>query len=169
MNRHYSTAFFAELLADIRLRQPDAAIGLDIISGFPGETSVQFQTSCRLLEQLPFTHLHVFPFSRRPGTPAAELPNQLTGDLIKERAAQLRQIGERKLLDFFSRHVGQRLEVVFEGGDTNGLRKGLSQNYLTVWGNAESFAPGECRQVKIVGQAATGLLADPAAELQQAR
>ncbi len=169
MNRHYSTDFFAELLADIRLRQPDAAIGLDLISGFPGETTKQFQASCQLLERLPFTHLHVFPFSRRPGTPAADLPNQLTGNLIKERAAQLRQIGARKLHDFSKRYLGQRLEVVFEGGDTDGLRKGLSQNYLTVWGDAEVFVPGECRQVKIVGQAATGLLADSAAELQQTR
>ena len=89
--------------------------------------------------------------------PAADLPNQLPGNLIKERAAQLRQIGKRKLTDFSSRYVGQQLEVVFEGGGTDGLRKGLSRNYLAVWGDMNVFEPGECRQVQIVGQTAAGL------------
>ncbi len=112
MNRHYTTAYFQELLESIRQRQPDAAIGLDIITGFPGESDAQFERSCDFLGQLPFSHLHVFPFSRRPGTPAAEITGQLPGDIIKQRAARLRQIGERKYVDYCHRFIGKELEVV---------------------------------------------------------
>ena len=156
MNRHYTTDFFRDLLTDIRRRQPDAAIGLDIITGFPGETDKQFQTTCQLLEQLPFTHLHVFPYSRRPGTPAAELPDQLPGNIIKQRAALLRQLGEKKQHDFSARFVGHELEVVFEGGSGE-LRKGLSANYLVVQADATAFTQGDCRLLQIVGHTSAGL------------
>lgn len=156
MNRHYTTGFFRDLLTDIRRRQPEGAIGLDIITGFPGETEAQFKATCRLLEQLPFTHLHVFPFSRRPGTPAAALPDQLPGPVIKQRATLLRQLGEQKLSQFAEGFVGQTLEVVFEGG-AGQLRKGLSANYLVVQADAAAFAPGDCRLVQIVGHSSAGL------------
>ncbi len=94
MNRHYTTAFYRQLVDDIRRSSADAAIGLDIITGFPGETDGQFERTLQFLNELPFTHLHVFPFSRRSGTPAAIMPNQIAGDVIKERARLLRQLGE---------------------------------------------------------------------------
>lgn len=156
MNRHYTTGFFHDLLSEIRLRQPTAAIGLDIITGFPGETDEQFKTTCQLLEQLPFTHLHVFPYSRRPGTPAAALSDQLPGNIIKQRAAQLRQLGEQKLYDFSAKFVGQQLEVVFEGGSGRS-RKGLSANYLVVQADAAVFSAGDCRLLQIIGHSPAGL------------
>ncbi|MCD6188485.1 MAG: tRNA (N(6)-L-threonylcarbamoyladenosine(37)-C(2))-methylthiotransferase MtaB, partial [Desulfuromusa sp.] len=76
MNRHYSTDFFRDLVEKIRNLRSDAAIGLDVITGFPGETDDQFEKTCLLLKSLPFSHLHVFPFSKRPGTPAATMPDQ---------------------------------------------------------------------------------------------
>ena len=161
MNRHYSTAFFSNLLNNIRQRQPFAAIGLDIITGFPGETDAQFQATCQLLEGLPFTHLHGFPFSRRPGTPAAELAGQLSGDVIKERAAQLRKIGDRKLAAFGQVFVGRQLQVVFEGGEQDGLRKGLSENYLAVLLPAESVEQGQCLTVQVTAQRGENLHGEP--------
>jgi len=152
MNRHYTTAFFSELSSDIRTRQPDAAIGLDVITGFPGETEQQFQNTLRLLEDLPFTHLHVFPFSKRPGTPAAEMSGQLPGDVIKQRAAQLRELGERKQAEFSRWFVGRELEVVIEGGGENGRSKGLSENYLEVLLPSAGLKQGDCRRVKIVAE-----------------
>ncbi len=77
MNRHYSIAHYRNLLNAIRAGQPDAAIGLDIIVGFPGESERHFSATRQLLEDLPFSHLHVFPFSRRPGTPAAAMTKQV--------------------------------------------------------------------------------------------
>ncbi|OEU50463.1 MAG: tRNA (N(6)-L-threonylcarbamoyladenosine(37)-C(2))-methylthiotransferase MtaB [Desulfuromonadales bacterium C00003096] len=132
MNRHYSGRFFAELVQKIAERLPDAAIGLDVITGFPGETEGEFENTRRLIEELPISHLHVFPYSRRPGTPAADFPDQVPGPLARERAAQLRILGEEKLQDFARRFVGRQLQVVVEGGRRDGLCKGLSANYLQV-------------------------------------
>jgi len=157
MNRHYTTGFFRDLLAAIRRRQPQAAIGLDIITGFPGETEQQFIATCELLSALPFTHLHVFPFSRRPGTPAAEMAGQLPGDIIKQRAVRLRQIGEQKLADYSRQFVGQTLAVVIEGGEVAGRKKGLSQNYLPIWLSAAEVEQGQCLPVAIAGYRSDGL------------
>jgi threonylcarbamoyladenosine tRNA methylthiotransferase MtaB len=156
MNRHYDTAFFRALVEGIRGRLPDAAIGLDVIAGFPGETGAEFENTCRLIEALPATHLHVFPFSRRPGTPAATMPGQLPGDLIRDRAARLRELGERKLAAFAGRFVGRTLEVVVEKGKKGGLRRGLSRNYLTVRFAGEA-GEGETRRVRVTALAPDGL------------
>lgn len=157
MNRNYSTRYFRQLLACIRTRQPQAAIGLDIITGFPGETEQQFNATCDLLKELPFTHLHVFPFSRRPGTPAAEMKNQLPGNIIKQRAASLRQLGEQKLAEYSRQFIGQTLEVVIEGGEADGWKKGLSQNYLSIRLAADKVTQGQCLLVEIVEQRSTDL------------
>ena len=160
MNRHYSTEFFADLIGDLHEMNPDAAIGLDVITGFPGETDAQFDRTRLLLESLPFSHLHVFPFSKRTGTPAATMSDQVPGTVIKERAAVLRQIGEHKNLNFAQRFIGSQLEVVIEGGEVDGLRKGLSQNYLPVWVPAASAKPGELLRVKVTGQSMEGLIGE---------
>ncbi len=133
MNRHYHADFFRRLTADIRRRVPDAAIGCDVITGFPGETDQEFENTLRLLEKVPVTHLHVFPFSRRPGTPAADMPGQVPGRIAKDRAALLRDLGERKLEEFARSFIGRTLEVVVEGKGRAGERKGLTGNYLNVF------------------------------------
>ncbi len=132
MNRHYDTAFFRRLIERIRSALPDAAIGIDVIVGFPGETDELFEETRRFIDSLPVTHLHVFPFSRRPGTPAADMPGQVPGDVARERAARLRALGELKEEGFARQFVGRTLDVVVEGGSGGGLRKGMTRNYLTV-------------------------------------
>ncbi|MEZ4484233.1 MAG: tRNA (N(6)-L-threonylcarbamoyladenosine(37)-C(2))-methylthiotransferase MtaB [Syntrophotaleaceae bacterium] len=131
MNRHYSRRFFADLVAKVVRRLPEAAIGLDVITGFPGETEQEFANTRRLIEELPVSYLHVFPYSRRTGTPAASMPDQVPGPVARERAAQLRCLGEQKQQQFAQRFVGGELQVVVEGG-VRGLCKGLSDNYLQV-------------------------------------
>jgi len=158
MNRHYSTVFFHELISEIHQLQPDAAIGLDIIAGFPGETGQQHDATCHLLETLPFSHLHVFPFSRRTGTPAATMPSQLSGDIIKARAARLRKIGEDKLFNFSQRFIGAEFDLVIEGGEVEGKRKGLTPNYLSVSVPMIAAEPGTLRRVKITDYSKTGLI-----------
>jgi threonylcarbamoyladenosine tRNA methylthiotransferase MtaB len=152
MNRHYSTASFRDLIQSVHVLRPDAAIGLDVIAGFPGETDPQFENTYQLLKDLPFSHLHVFPFSRRSGTPAATLGDQLSGTVIKERAARLRHLGEQKLNDFSRQFVGSELDIVIEGGESHRQRKGLSQNYLSVVVPAASGKPGDLIRVKISAQ-----------------
>lgn len=160
MNRHYTTAFFADLVNDIKQRQPEAAIGLDLIVGFPGEADEAFERTYAFLKSLPMTHLHVFPYSRRPGTPAADMPAQVPGDVAKERAARLRALGEERQRDFARTFIGEKLEIVVEGGEKGGLRKGLSRNYLPVYVPADQVSAGESHLVRIVGESADGLLGD---------
>jgi threonylcarbamoyladenosine tRNA methylthiotransferase MtaB len=162
MNRHYTTAFFADLVRRIRARLPEAAIGLDVITGFPGESEEEFANTCRLIEALPVTHLHVFPFSRRPGTPAATMPGQLPGDVVKARASVLRSLGEAKLRAFAAGFVGRTLEVVVEAGRFKGLCRGVSRNYLAVRFPAEEELAGRVVTVRITGADAAELKGVPA-------
>lgn len=157
MHRHYATRFFRDLLERIHHRIPAAAIGLDLITGFPGETEAEFQETLDLLEDLPLSHLHVFPFSRRPGTPAASMPGQLPGDLIKARAAQLRALGDKKHLHFAEAFVGKVLDLVVESGCAKGFCRGLSPQYLTVRFPGSVELQGRQLAVKVTGWA-DGLL-----------
>jgi len=86
MGRRYTANFFRELTARITAILPNTFIGADVIAGFPGETEAEFSETVCLVEELPFSDLHVFPYSRRPGTKAAHLPDQVADAVIKERA-----------------------------------------------------------------------------------
>lgn len=160
MNRHYTTGFFGELVERIRSDIPDAAVGLDVIAGFPGETEEEFEKACRFIESLPIAYLHVFPFSRRPGTPAAEMKGQLRGDLIKARAARLREIGERKQRDFAESFIGRDLEVVIEGGREGELSRGLSRNYLSILFPGDEGVEREVTRVRVREWTGRGLLGE---------
>ena len=149
MNRRYDTSFFRRVVEAIHTKLPEAAIGLDVIAGFPGESEAEFASACRFIESLPVSHLHVFPFSRRPGTPAATMAGQLPGDLIRERAALLRRIGEAKHADFSRRFIGRALEMVVEGGGEGERRKGLSGNYLSVRFDGPRELAGSVVQVEV--------------------
>lgn len=131
MGRHYDTAFFSDLIGRIHDRLPHAAIGLDVIVGFPGESDIEFARTRALIEELPVSHLHVFPFSKRPGTPAATMPVQIPAEIARVRAAELRALGASKLRRFAEGFVGSEQEVVVEGGG-GGERRGVTRNYLTV-------------------------------------
>lgn len=157
MNRHYSADSFRSLINHIRRRLPDGAIGCDVITGFPGETETEFGNTLRLIEELPITHLHVFPYSRRPGTPAADMPGQISGRIARDRAAQLRVLGEKKLEEFSRRFIGRTLEVVVEGGGKGGRGKGLTGNYLSVTFACSSNLEGRLMAVAINSWTAAGL------------
>lgn len=157
MNRHYSIASYGQLINNIRQCSAEAAIGLDIISGFPGESDDQFNRTQRFLEELPFTHLHVFPFSKRSGTPAATMPDQIPGDIIKERAKTLRRIGDSKYESYLNQFIGRTVDVVIEGGEDKGQRKGLSQHYLPVWVDAEAARQGDLLKVSVTRRGEQGL------------
>jgi threonylcarbamoyladenosine tRNA methylthiotransferase MtaB len=102
MRRPYTASYYRDLVARIRRAMPHAAIGSDVIVGFPGETETQFRRSCDLLDRLPLTHLHVFPYSDRPGTDATAMQPKVDGTAIRERGREIRAIGAR-LSDRFRR------------------------------------------------------------------
>jgi threonylcarbamoyladenosine tRNA methylthiotransferase MtaB len=106
MRRPYTLAQYASLVDDIRARITHASIGSDIIIGFPGETDVDFDRLATYLERSPLTHLHVFPYSDRPGTPASTMHEKVPGGVVRERARHVREIGQRLAERFRDAQIG---------------------------------------------------------------
>ncbi|MCF6291272.1 MAG: tRNA (N(6)-L-threonylcarbamoyladenosine(37)-C(2))-methylthiotransferase MtaB [Desulfobacterales bacterium] len=133
MRRCYSTREFKEIVLAVRQALPAAAIGVDLLTGFPGEDEQAFYNTCELIDQLPVTYLHVFPYSRRPSTPAATMAGQVGKATRDERVAVLRQLGEKKKIAFYRSQLGTLHQVLVEGGRHRpGLLKGFSGNYIPV-------------------------------------
>ena len=140
MNRHCPPEQFAETVGKIRERFDDAAIGADVMVGFPGETDASFENTRALIDRLPLTYLHVFPFSPRPPAPAAKYPDPVPAGLIRQRAQVLSTLGKTKKEDFFKEMKGRILDVIVEDvivekktGDPDLCVKGLSSNYIPVY------------------------------------
>ena len=134
MRRNYDTAYFAGLMARAREKLPHAALGTDVIVGFPGETEAAFGSSLDFLGDLPLTYFHVFPYSARRGTPATDMAGQVAPAEKKERSRRARDLGARKKHEFYRSEVGRRVSVLVEepvAGDP-GRVKGYSRNYLPV-------------------------------------
>ena len=106
MRRPYTIEYYASLVDDIRARVPNASIGSDIIVGFPGETDEDFEQLAEYLERSPLTHIHVFPYSDRPGTPASAMDGKVHGVVVRERGRRIREIGRRLSDRFHSSQVG---------------------------------------------------------------
>jgi threonylcarbamoyladenosine tRNA methylthiotransferase MtaB len=134
MNRKYGAKEFAGLIDRIHDAVPFAAIGVDVMVGFPGEDEKAFANTFTLIRDLPVSYLHVFPFSPRKGTPAADFPDRVAPALIKRRAAELRALGQAKRTAFHHAFIGKELTVLIEGRDPKikGMATGLSDNYLPV-------------------------------------
>jgi threonylcarbamoyladenosine tRNA methylthiotransferase MtaB len=112
MHRWYRAEHYARRAEIIRERLPHAAIGADVIAGFPGETEEDHAATLAFIEALPFAYLHVFSYSKRPGTKAASLSNHVPGAIIKRRARELRALGERKAAAFRRSQMGRKLRVL---------------------------------------------------------
>ena len=134
MNRNYDRSFLSHLIRELHLRIPKLSIGADVIVGFPGETEENFKHTYRLVESLPFSYLHVFPFSRRKGTPAFHFPERVDEREIKERAEIMRELGRQKRQTFYRQFINQELSVLVEDRTEKetGRWKGLSRNYIPV-------------------------------------
>ncbi|MGH8009424.1 MAG: radical SAM protein, partial [Candidatus Binatia bacterium] len=134
MRRRYDSALARDVLTRLREVVPHAALGTDLIVGFPGEGETDFARSVAFLEASPFTYFHVFPYSVRNGTTAAKFTDKVPQPVIDARARQVRKLGEQKKAAFARRFVGHTLPVLFEHtrDKASGLLKGYSRNYLRV-------------------------------------
>ena len=134
MHRWYRTEHYSHRAKLIREFLPNAAIGADVIAGFPGETEADHETTLRFIESLPFTYLHVFSYSSRPGTKAAALESQLPGEVIHRRARELRALGESKSAAFRESQIGRTHRVLTlnrsEKSSSALWTPALSSNYL---------------------------------------
>ena len=108
MHRKYRPWHYREKIEKIRAAMPTAAIGADVMVGFPGETDAEFEATRRMIEDLPFTYLHVFTYSARPGTPAATMPHQVPVHLARERNKILRELAAQKKFAFMRSFIGVR-------------------------------------------------------------
>ena len=135
MRRRYTTERFENLVAGIRQWVPEMAITTDLIVGFPGETDREFNTTMAFVERLGFSRLHVFKYSRRPGTAASEMPDQVPAPVAHQRSAVLIALGQQLALAYHCRFVKREVVVLLESaGDELGFRvwSGLTDNYLRV-------------------------------------
>ncbi len=152
MHRKYRPRHYADRILKARALMPECAFGADVMTGFPGETDAEFEDSRSFIESLPFTYLHVFTYSARPGTPAADAPNQVPMHVRRERTQILRALAEAKNRAFRQQFVGRSVSVV----SLMSGRTGLSENYLNVT-FASPRQANRIENIQIGGLTADGL------------
>ena len=132
MHRKYRPWHYAEKIRKIHEAMAEAAIGADVMIGFPGETDELFEESRSFIEHLPFTYLHVFTYSSRPGTPSAMMPGQVPVAIARERNRILRELAAKKNLEFRRRFEGRNLKVITLQASDKHFTEALSDNYLKI-------------------------------------
>ena len=157
MNRRYWPSQYAERILAIREQIPNAGIGADVMVGFPGETDPDHAASAAFIESLPFTYLHIFPYSARPETPAAASPQQVNGRVAHERANEIRALLGRKRQAFLQAQVGRKLSALTLDESQGGERVSLSSNYLKIVLAGSDLPPNTLVDVRI-GRVHEGLL-----------
>ena len=160
MNRPYDTAAFSRLLEKVREAAPGIAVSTDVIVGFPGETDELFQESLAFVQRQGFARIHVFPYSRRPGTPAAARPDQVPGAVKKERARLMQAVADEIAAAYHAAFLGATVPVLFET-TKNGIADGLTDTYIRVYTDT-SVPPGEIVPVKLQCLYRDGVWGDPA-------
>ena len=133
MHRKYRPWHYREKIKKIRDAMPDAAIGADVMTGFPGESEAEFEATRGLIEDLPFTYLHVFTYSARPGTPAAEMPNQVPAQAARERNKILRELAAQKKLAFMQSFAGKALAAITLSVRHGEFTEALTDNYQKLY------------------------------------
>jgi threonylcarbamoyladenosine tRNA methylthiotransferase MtaB len=139
---------------------PDVGIGTDIIVGFPGEGEAEFENTCKVVEELPFSYLHVFSYSDRPKTHGMKLTNKNSPETIKRRSEIMHEIGDRKKREFAEKHIGTDVEVLVERRDENGRWNGFTGEYLKVFFEDERDLHNRMETVTVTareGEAARGV------------
>jgi len=151
MNRTYPSAVFKKVVETLYELIPDVGIGVDVMTGFPGEDPVAHRNSYSLIQDLPVSYLHVFPFSPRPGTRAWDFEGRIDPATLKERAAELRVLSLEKKRRFYRDCLKKRYPVLIEGVDSSreGFMKGTSDNYLPVFFPGNMALKGEIVQVRM--------------------
>ena len=132
MNRHYDKALFTSMVNSLREAAPEIGITTDIIVGFPGETDKLFEETMEYIQQINFSKIHVFPYSKRKGTLAASMKDQVPYETKKKRCEQMAKIEKLMRKRFYEKHMGTKQSVLVEAVNKNGLSKGFTPNYIQV-------------------------------------
>lgn len=166
MHRRYDTALYASRVAAIRSAMPDACIGVDVITGFPGETEALFQETYRFLQALDIGYLHVFPYSERANTPAASLPEKVLQRLRHERTTMLNILSEKKRRAFYETQLGRTVDVLFEQDSAAGRMAGFSENYVRVETDYDPLSVNCILQMQLIGFTDSGNMAAEAVDVE---
>ena len=148
MRRRYTAEDYRRVVEKILSLRPEICIGTDVMVGFPGEGKSEFEETKKLIEELPFGYLHVFPYSKREGTVAARMKDTVSHEEKKERAEILREIGKEKSIAYRERFLGRELDCIVLSSLTDGRSTALSGNYIRVI-LSENLKPGEVVKVKL--------------------
>lgn len=154
MRRHYDSKLFADKINLIKRLMPNAFLGIDVMVGTRGETPEYFEETYNLLNELPVTQLHVFPYSERPGTAALKIPYIVSPKDKKERSQRLLDLSEQKTQDFYAQYIGTEAEVLFEKAPRGKAMHGFTDNYVRVElpaAKAKEEYDNEIIRVKLTG------------------
>lgn len=158
MRRRYTSAYFEELCQKLIQKIPDLCIGTDVIVGFPGEDEKAFQNTKNLINRSPLAYVHTFPYSTRKGTKAANFSNQVSSKNKKLRSRIIREISDKKRLDFYRQSLGQSQEVILENRKNEFY--GLTSNYISVKldSEKEGLQAGHLAELRIISVEANRVL-----------
>lgn len=158
MKRPYSKGYFLKKINEILKRYSSIAIGTDVIVGFPGEGEHEFKNTMAVVDDMPFSYIHVFPYSDRPGTESSAMENHVDSNTKKERAKVLREIDRKKRHIYRKSQIGSTLRVLTERVCSDRLLTGKSENYLNVFFEKTEFEPKRIVNVRIYGFFGDGLI-----------
>jgi threonylcarbamoyladenosine tRNA methylthiotransferase MtaB len=156
MRRRYKRELYSERVANIKRLMPDCCIGVDVIVGFPGETQEDFLDTYNFLNELEVSYLHVFTYSERENTPAAEMKGVVPGSVRAERSKMLHILSEKKRRAFYETQIGKSTQILFEADHKNGFMHGFSRNYVKVKAPYDPLLINEIKQVKFENIASDG-------------
>jgi threonylcarbamoyladenosine tRNA methylthiotransferase MtaB len=156
MRRRYRRELYSERVAKIKQLMPDCCIGVDVIVGFPGETRDDFIDTYNFLNDLDISYLHVFTYSERENTPAAEMDGTVPGSTRAERSKMLHILSDKKRRAFYQTQINQQAEVLFEGDIKEGFMHGFTRNYVKVKAKYDPILVNEVKHVQLTNIAADG-------------
>lgn len=158
MKRHYRTPLYAEKVERIKKQMPQAFVAADVIVGFPGETEADFEETRRFLSNIPISCLHVFPYSQRPNTPAAVMPDQVPQTCKAERVKVLMALSDEKKTALYRSCEGQEARVLVESKEKGGCYSGFTENYIKVKLNCTEKEVNTIQHVRLLACDADGLM-----------
>jgi threonylcarbamoyladenosine tRNA methylthiotransferase MtaB len=155
MGRRYTTDIFRKAVEKVRAAVPDASVTTDIIVGFPDESEEEFEESYEFCRRLKFTALHIFPYSARPGTAAAQLPGRVSANLIKQRSRNMLELAAGCADEFARRFIGQTMDVLWEkeARRGSGIFSGLTDNYIRIYVRSSNDIANTISKVRLIGLA----------------
>lgn len=160
MNRKYTRQIFMDTVDRLRAACPDFTFTTDIIVGFPGETDEDFEDTLNVMREVKFAKVHMFPFSPRPRTRAALMPNKVPQDIIKARKQEVLRLAEQVSFDLRNAYVGRRMTILTESSDRSrpGEISGHTDNFMMVWIPDAGYKPNQLIEVDLIANTPEGLI-----------